>query len=133
MHAAGPGMALTYQEMGGAPLPDGTMAQVKDIAQRARFGEAIALRLFEQEGELLSRVLSPAVNLLNPCRIVLGGGVALAFDLFGDALGRSVAAMTYRRANPHLEICPTPLGYEAGLYSGAAIAIARRENHPIYG
>ena len=91
-------------------------------------GEEAALRVFELEGEYLSRVLGAAVNLLNPERIVIGGGVSLAFDLFAPSLRRALKQAVYGGANPHVEVCATPLGYDAGLYSAAAIAATQREH-----
>ena len=128
MHAAGPGIALNYREAGGEPEEDGQMASAKTIAARARNGEALAKEIFVHEGELLGGVLAVAINLLNPARVVLGGGVAQAYDLFGPSLEQTVRERIYRGANPDVSIGPTPLGELAGLYSGAAIALLREEN-----
>lgn len=54
----------------------GTPPAAKEIAARARAGEAAALRTFELEGRLLGTALAQAVNLLNPARVILGGGVS---------------------------------------------------------
>lgn len=127
MHAAGPAIARNYAELGGAPDENGDPAQCKLIAQRAREGEAAALQTFEMEGRYLGRIIAVAVNLLNPSRIVIGGGVSLAFDLFADSLRRTLREQTYAYANPDFEVLPTPLGYEAGLYGAAATAITYME------
>ena len=127
MHAAGPGIARNYAELGGAPDETGQLASCKVIADRARAGEREALAVFEMEGRYLGRVIATAVNLLNPEKIVIGGGVSLAFDLFKDSLVRTVKEQIYAYANPDFEVCATPLGYEAGLYSAAAIAITQRK------
>lgn len=122
MHAAGPGIALTYEEMGGAPDVTGRRADCKVVADRARAGDSIAQAAFDEAGRCLGRVLATAVNLLNPSRIVIGGGVSLAFDLFAPALRQTLQERIYAGANPTVKILPTPLGYDAGLYSAAAIA-----------
>lgn len=129
MHAAGPAIALNYQEAGGAPDGDGQPASAKVIAQRARAGEALARAIFVREGELLGQILAIEINLLNPAKVVLGGGISLAYDLFGPSLERTVAQQVYRGANPDYTIAPTPLGELAGLYGGAAIAVLRTEAH----
>ena len=128
MYAAGPGIAHTYAEKGGAPDENGYMADCKMIAQRARAGDVIALTAFEDAGRYLGQVLAIAVNLLNPCCIVIGGGVALSFDLFAPALRHTLQERIYTYANPNITIMPTPLGYDAGLYGAAAIAMM---NHQI--
>lgn len=127
MYAAGPAVARNYLEMGGRPGPDGKPADGKQIAERARGGEALAQALFVHEGKLLGQVIAMAVNLLNPRKVVIGGGLSLAFDLFGPSLKETVEKQVYNRANPDCEILPTPLGYLAGLYGGAAIAVSRTE------
>ena len=128
MHAAGPGIALTYEELGGAPDATGRRADCKEIADRARVSDSIAQAAFDEAGRCLGRVLATAVNLLNPSRIVIGGGVSLAYDLFAPALRQTLQELIYTGANPTVEILPTPLGYDAGLYSAAAIA---QLNHQI--
>lgn len=127
MHAAGPGIARNYAEMGGAPDERGGPADASLIAERARSGDQIARDTFALEGELLGRVAATAVNLLNPRKLVIGGGVSLAFDLFGPSLTRAIGSRVYRAANPDLEILPTPLGYLAGLYGAASIAALGHE------
>ena len=121
-YAAGPAIARNYIEAGGEP------ADAKLIAQRAREGCPHAKAVYHKEGEYLGRVLATAINLFNPRRVVIGGGVALAFDLFEESLRNTVSEQIYTSANPHVDICATPLGYDAGLCSGAAIAISQREH-----
>lgn len=122
-YAAGPAITRNYIELGGDP------ADAKMIAQRARTGDSPdAQAVYDMEGEYLGRVLATAINLLNPERVVIGGGVSLAFDVFEETLRATVAEQTYTSANPDVDIRPTPLGYDAGLYSGAAIAISQREH-----
>ena len=99
----------------------------KEIADRARSGEALARDIYTREGFLLGSVIAKAVNILNPAKVVLGGGVAGAFDLFGPSLKQTVQNEVYTSANPDVEILPTPLGYMAGLYSAAAIAVSRTD------
>lgn len=122
-YAAGPAITRNYIEMGGDP------ADAKLIADRARAGDdPYAQAVYDLEGEYLGRVLATAINLLNPERVVIGGGVSLAFDLFEENLRTTIADHTYSSANPNVDVRPTPLGYDAGLYSGAAIAISQREH-----
>jgi len=127
-HAAGPAIAQNYAEAGGAPDADGRPASAKLIAERARAGEPLAIKTYRDMAELLGGVMAKAVNLLNPEMIVIGGGVALAFDVYGETLKQAVGSQIYRTANPSVRIIPSPLGYLAGLYGGAAIAVSREEH-----
>ncbi len=125
MHAAGPGMSQTYEEL------TGERAGGDQIAERARQGETTALWVFELEGEYLGRMLGMAVNLLSPVLVVIGGGLSLAFDLYEAPLWRSLRAHMYEAANPHLRVVPTPLGYHGGLRGAAALAVCGMEG--LYG
>lgn len=127
VHAAGPGISRNYLELGGAPGPDGLPLSAKEIAALARQGQQAALDTFRLEGELLGKALAFAVNLLNPARVVLGGGVSLAFDLFGLTLEKTVQSRIYQKANSALVIGSTALGYDGGLYGAAALAFTALE------
>ena len=76
---------------------------------------------------LLGAALAQAVNILNPARIILGGGVSLAYDVFGPALEQALGRNIYRKASGNVDVMPTPLGYNGGLYAAAALAILRAE------
>lgn len=126
-HAAGPAIRKNYLELGGNVLPDGTAPDAKEIASRARAGEKAARDTYELEGRLLGRALAQAVNILNPARIILGGGVSLAFDLFYPALERELHQNIYLKASGNVAVMPTPLGYDGGLYAAAALALLRKK------
>lgn len=127
MHAAGPAIAMNYQELGGKPLPDGTMPDAAEIAQRTQRGEKEAVAVFELEGRYLGRAVAMACNLLNPRKVIIGGGVSLAFPLFERTLKQTVAEHLYRAANPDLEILPTALGYDGGLLGAAAVSFVQAQ------
>ena len=80
-----------------------------------------------REGRLLGAALAQAVNILNPARVILGGGVSLAYDVFGPALEQALGRNIYRKASGNVDVMPTPLGYDGGLYAAAALAILRAE------
>ena len=123
VYAAGPGITRNYVALGGDP------ADAKLIAERARTGnDPYAQQVYDMEGVYLGMALASAINLLNPECVVIGGGISLAFDLYEEALLLTVADHVYQTANPNVDIRPTPLGYDAGLFSGAAIAISQREH-----
>lgn len=127
-YCSGRGLRQTYAEAGGAPDADGKPAEAKCFAERARRGEPLAREVFEGQGRMLGSAIAKAINLLNPGKVVLGGGLSLAFDLFSPALKATVEEEVYNGANPDVEIVPTPLGYTAGLYGAAAIAVCRTEH-----
>jgi glucokinase len=64
------------------------------------------------------------VNLLNPAKVVIGGGVSLGYDLFKAALEASLENHIYRNANPRLIVEPSPLGYNAALLGAAVLGLS---------
>ncbi|MFC1521216.1 ROK family protein [Elusimicrobiota bacterium] len=54
----------------------------RKIAEMARRGDKMAIKLWKSYGHYLGRAIANAVNLINPQWIVLTGGIAKARDLF---------------------------------------------------
>ncbi len=119
MYAAGPGLVQTYQELGGTATP----ANGESIAQKAADGEAAALETFELQGHYLGQVIGGACNLLNPEKVILGGGLSLAFEWYEKPLLKHLHKNMYHAANPNVTVEPTVLRYDGGLYGAAATAL----------
>lgn len=115
------GRALTRLYAARAGLPEAEAPSARDLAGLAREGGTAALATFREAALYLARGIANVVNLLNPEAVILGGGVARAFDIFGEDLRAEVATRIYREANPSIRIEPTALGYEAALLGAAAI------------
>lgn len=122
-YAAGPGLVQTYLEQGGAPPADGEKLNGEEIARRADKGDAAALEAFAQEGLYLGRAIGGACNLLNPQKVIVGGGLALAWRHYSQALHCTVANSTYGTASTGLVVEPTALQYNGGLLGAAAVAL----------
>ncbi len=125
VHAAGPAIARNYLEYGGLPLPDGALTDAAEIAKRAQAGEEAAQAVFRLEGVYLGKVIATACNLLNPEKVILGGGVSQAFSLFESTMLQTVGEHMYQNANRNLQILSTPLGYDGGLLGAAAVGMIR--------
>jgi len=128
MHAAGPAISRNYVELGGSGLPGGGQADAAEIARRAISGEPAAIATFELEGRLLGKVIATACNVVNPQKVILGGGVSLAFSLFRKSLIETVQSHTYSSANPGITIEPSKFGSDGGLLGAASISFCRREH-----
>ncbi|MDO4571243.1 MAG: ROK family protein [Planctomycetia bacterium] len=128
---AGPGIAAFYRSLFTTPteavptefVP--TRATAREIAQRAREGEPQARQTFERTGRLLGFALANAANILNPEKIVLGGGVVQSWDIFAPAMERTFEEHLFKRANEHLRLEKTSLGYDAALLGAAALTLPR--------
>ena len=123
MHASGRALAMNYAELCGTSAKD---ADAREIASRARGGEARAIETYETEGRYIGRVAAMAANILNPGLIVIGGGVSLSFDLFEPEMRRVFKEQTYGRACGKTAIKPAGLGYEGALVAAGALAMRKQ-------
>jgi predicted NBD/HSP70 family sugar kinase len=123
MYAAAAGLVQNYILAGGSAAIDGAPADGKSIAALAAKGDPAALCAFRSEGYYLGKAIATANNLLDIKKVIIGGGISLAFDYFKDSLIQTVKEQTYKRNYPTPEILPTPLGYEGALLGAAAVAL----------
>ena len=91
------------------------------VAVAAKEGDPVAKQIFRVMGEYIGMGLTSVVNLLNPEKIIIGGGVADAGDILLDPIRETIAkrAMTIQK---NVEIVPAQLGNTAGVI-GASLLI----------
>lgn len=92
------------------------------VAEAAKQGDTVAKRIYEIIGEYIGIGLSSVVNLLNPERIVIGGGVADAGPLLCDPIKRTIAERAMPIQADSVQIVPAELGNSAGVI-GASLLI----------
>jgi fructokinase len=80
---SGPGLAHDYAENGGDDR-----AGAAAVARRAEAGEPAAEAALARYIDRLARALGTVINLLDPARIVLGGGVGQVQALYDELPGR---------------------------------------------
>jgi predicted NBD/HSP70 family sugar kinase len=97
----------------------------RDVVRLVKSGNRDAVRLVREAGRLLGRVLSAAVNLLNPAIIVIGGDVAEADQHLLAGIREAVYERSTPLATRALKIEKSVLGDRAGI-AGAAIMITDR-------
>jgi len=122
VHAAGPAVVKNYLSLGGVQQAAAPDLNAKTIEGLARKGDKAALATYKLEGYYLGKAIAVAANITNPQKVVLGGGVSMAFDLFEEEMKNTVLKMVYNFANSGLIIERTGLGYEAALLGAAALA-----------
>ena len=92
------------------------------VAQAALQGDVVAKRIYAKMGEIIGIGLTSVINLLNPERVIIGGGVADAGDILFEPIKDTIA----RRAMPiqaaSVEIVKAQLGNTAGVI-GASLLI----------
>lgn len=135
--AAGPAIARRFEERLGQNtgetrqrvdllkwkkrIPTDRPLGAAEIAYLARSGDLIAKDVFDTTGRYVGRAAAMAANLINPSCIVIGGGVAGAFDLFEPQMVQTFKSQVFHDANKEVRILKTGLGYEAGLYAAASL------------
>ena len=116
--ASGTSIALRYQERTSAPVRD-----AREVADRARGGDADAIAVFDAAGRALALACASAATILDlPCAIV-GGGVTAAWDLLEPSILRTLDTDSPVSGIP-LRIIPAVLGSDA--VALGAIETARR-------
>lgn len=125
--ASGRGLVETYIKLGGKKKIDGETPDGLMIAKLARSGDPAAVEAFQMEGRYLGQALAACTMILNPERIIIGGGVAMSFDLFKPSLLETVQKEARAFAGSELpKIQATGLGYDGGLLGAAAIALCEQ-------
>ncbi|MGQ9525013.1 MAG: ROK family protein [Armatimonadota bacterium] len=92
------------------------------VAQAARAGDEFALRLWDETGFYLGIGVSNIINILNPDRVVLGGGVTKAGDLLFDPVRRTVAETAMRELAAACDVVPAALGDNVGVAGAICLA-----------
>lgn len=93
----------------------------RDVANAARIGDAVSLKIFNRAAHYLGIALAISVNLLNPESIIIGGGLSEAGDLF---LAHARETMRHRafRSSSDIEVVPAKFGKRAEAIGVALLA-----------
>lgn len=94
----------------------------KELAERAKQGDAEALALFERIGADLGRGLACLIDILNPEVIVIGSIFTRAEELLRPSMERVLAEEALSRSLDAVRILPAALGDSIG--SLAALGVA---------
>ncbi len=127
--ASGPAIVAMAEEyiLGGKSTKYREMANGGDItpfivAEAAKAGDPVARRIFSRIGEYIGIGMASVVNLLNPEKIIIGGGVADAGDILLDPLKDTLKKRAMKIAGETVEVVPAQLGNTAGVI-GASLLI----------
>jgi glucokinase len=115
------GPSLVYQYAG----DDVDAITTKHIGQAARAGDKLALGLVEEVGSALGAGLANAVQLIDPERIVIGGGVSGLGQPLLRATRRSLFKLVPFFAGRKLAVVLSKLGRDAGVVGASRLADCR--------
>lgn len=91
------------------------------VAQAAMQGDGVAKRIFTIMGEYLGTGLASVVNLLNPEKIIIGGGVAECGDLLLAPVKETLLKRAMAISANAVEIVPAKLGNTAGVIGSSLL------------
>lgn len=110
-------------------LKESTKDNDSEIGQKlsafARKGDGVALSLYQKMGANLGRGLASLINVMGIEKIVLGGGISQAHDLFLKAAKDELKKRIYAKTYEDIEIRPARLGDEAGILGAGLLAFRK--------
>lgn len=95
------------------------------IFDRYNAGEAEAIRIIDEEIQIVSIGVANMLNIFNPQVIIIGGGVSEAGDWFVEAIAEKALPLAMASATANVRIVRARLGNKAGLLGAAAFALSR--------
>ena len=96
--------------------------EARDVFEGARQGDAICLDLLAEEARYLGQGFTGIIHVFSPERIVMGGGVAQAFELLSGGIRATIARDAVAPFKP-VEVVAAALGDNAGLIGAAALLL----------
>ena len=106
-------------------LGDGTVYGLtgKHVTEAAHAGDAVALAAFNTTAQYLGAGIAALSVILDPTRIVIGGGVVDAGEILLEPTRQSlIRHMPFAGKHPYPDIVPAELGNKAGLVGVANLA-----------
>lgn len=94
------------------------------VAQAARQGDRFSKDMWNETGTHLGTALTGLVNILNPEKIILGGGIAQNGSLLFKPFIATLKKKAFPIAARSVKVVPAELGVDAGLIGAAALAFS---------
>lgn len=94
----------------------------REIFQKYANEDPTAVRVVKEEIEMVGVGLTSLVNIFNPEKIIIGGGLAEAGQWFIDGVVRVVGKRAMAESIKSVKIVPAQLGNKAGWLGAAALA-----------
>jgi glucokinase len=114
--ASGPGIAARYSELSGR-----STIQSEDIV--AQSTDLIAFDVVEAATRTIAVNIALAIDILDPERVVLGGGLGSAPGMYRDALIPAIRSRIWSEETRALPIVPAELESNAGIIGAALKAM----------
>ncbi|WP_291259200.1 ROK family protein [Fusobacterium sp.] len=97
--------------------------EAKDIFDAAKKGDKFSMDLVDYEAEYLAMGIGNILNIINPEKVVLGGGVAMAGDILLTPMKKKLEKYALGVTLENLEIVQGVLGNEAGIKGAVGLFV----------
>lgn len=94
-----------------------------DIFEAGMQGDELCREVFRRAGTYLGIAIAGILNVLNPAVVVLGGGMAGAWNLFISSLHEEIRKRAFHEPAERARIVRAKLGSDAGLFGAARLAL----------
>jgi len=101
---------------------------LEDVCARAAQGDPLALKFWDETAVTIGNALTGIVNVLNPTRIVIGGGVANASRFMFKTIEKTIKQRSMHVQGAMVKIVKARLGHKAGVM-GAAVLVMDALRH----
>jgi glucokinase len=119
--ASGPALVSRFQALRGA-------AQCgEEVIAAAAAGDEAAAKVIRTGAAVLGASIGALVNVLDPAKVILGGGLGLSQGLYRETLIDSARRHIWWAGHRDLPIVPATCGADAG-WLGAAASVWKRDN-----
>ncbi|MFK3936899.1 ROK family protein [Alkalihalobacillus sp. NPDC078783] len=96
---------------------------IQHVYEAALLNDELAIAQFAQAGMLAGKATSSMVNILNPDRLILSGGILKANDTFFGPFQTAIQAHSIQASTQALEIVKSKLGDHADVIGAASLWI----------
>lgn len=100
-----------------------TVGHIRDLVDLANHGEPEARRLIRESGRHIGDAIAPAVDLLNPAVLVVGGDLAGAYDILVAGLRETLYGNATALATRVLQVVPAAHGVRSALQGSAMLVL----------
>ena len=99
----------------------GNNITLEALTSLAKFGNKKAIAIWVDVAEKLSVAIAGVVNLLNPDKIVIGGGVSKAGEFILNPLRKELKKRAMKDQAAHVKIIAAKLGTDAGIIGASLL------------
>ena len=100
-------------------VDEGNVVTSKLLFQCAAAGDPLSTAVVDKVGNYLGLALSHVGNVMNPDKIVIGGGVSQAGDILLDTVRSAFGKYAFKRVSKSTKISLATLGNDAGVIGAA--------------